>query len=134
MNFTKFFDKEFASIYYCNQTFTIKVVWKDFPLTLEAYQEVFNQCLDFQAKNKAIYFITDTRKQAVVSPDKRKWFEDVAMPLAVKQGLIRACVITDTNIFKKYYINNILDSTKKFGLPFKAFSNDEEAEKWMFEK
>lgn len=131
MSYTKIFDKEFAEIYYSKETLIVKVIWKDYPYSMENYQEVFLTCLDFQVNNKAIYFMTDTRNQSVVSPEKRKWFETEAMPRAVKQGLIKGCVLTDSNIFKKYYINNILDTTKKFGLPFKAFSSEEEATKWL---
>lgn len=102
--------------------------------TSEQYQDVFYFLLDEQKKSGITRFVSDLREQAVISPDDRKWFEQVAMPMAVEQGLKAAAVVFNGNIFKKYYVNVILQSTNKFGLPVKVFTEMEPAEDWLLTK
>jgi len=93
----------------------------------------FTVLLEFAKTTKVENFLSDIRNQGVVSPDSRKWFEKEALPAGMKLGLQRAGVIIDGNIFKRYYINMIISSTNKFGLPLKVFSTEEDALNW-FEK
>ena len=67
-------------------------------------------------------FLSDIREQAVISPEDRKWFENEAMPKAVAKGLNAAAVVFNGNVFKKYYLNIILQATNKFGLPMNVFT------------
>ncbi len=109
-----------------------KIVWKG-SCTFEQYQECFLALLDFQTKNTVKYYIGDIRKQGVMNPKNRQWFENEALPRSIKQGLLKACVIMEANMFKRYYINLILQATNKMGLPLKIFESEEEAEKWLLQ-
>ena len=124
-------DSEFATVSFIENLSLIKVVWKDTKLTLENYKKTFTVALDFQNDNVVVNYISDIRKQRVMSPSFRKWFQETAVPQAVKQGLKRGVVIFSGNVFKKYYLNHIMNTTKKFGLPFKFFSNEDEAIEWI---
>jgi hypothetical protein len=53
------------------------------------------------------------------------------IPKAIDNGLKRAAVVFDGNVFKKYYINMILQVINKFGIPMKLFSTEEDAVKWF---
>ncbi|MDA3891952.1 MAG: STAS/SEC14 domain-containing protein [Salinivirgaceae bacterium] len=106
------------------------IKWKG-KSTSEEYQSTFLSLLDLQKKETITRYISDIRDQGVISPSDRKWFETVALPLAISQGLKAAAVILDGNVFKKYYVNVVLASTNKFGLPFKMFSTLEEAIVWL---
>jgi hypothetical protein len=97
------------------------IKWKR-KCTSEEYQNAFTSLLDIQKENNITRYISDIRNQAVISPVDRKWFETVALPRAIEQGLKAAAVVFDGNAFKKYYINVILASTNKFGLPMKVFT------------
>lgn len=110
-----------------------RITWKG-KCTSEEYKDAFMSLLNIQTKYGIIRYMSDIRNQAVISPDDRKWFETVALPKAIEQGLKAASVVFDGNVFKKYYINVILGATNKFGLPMKVFSNDLEAEKWLMTK
>jgi hypothetical protein len=55
------------------------------------------------------------------------------MPEAAAAGLKRVVGVANVNIFKQYYINNVFQSAKKFGIPFKMFNNIEDARKWFSE-
>lgn len=100
---------------------------------LVEYQSAFKALLEEQRKNPIHYYLTDIRKQSVVSPENRKWFESVAIPKAIEQGLKKAAVVMDGNVFKKYYINVILNTTKKYGLPLKVFAAEKDAIEWLMQ-
>lgn len=102
--------------------------------TSDEYRSTFIKLLEIQKENKLTRYLSDITKQHVVSPEDRKWFETVAMPQAVQQGLKVAAVVFDGNVFKKYYLNVILAATNKFGLPLKVFTDLEEAIAWLASK
>jgi hypothetical protein len=109
------------------------VEWTNKTINLEQYQEPYLFLLDYNEKNKCGIqsIIVDIRAQKVMPPAFRKWFEEVAIRRALAQGLKRAIAVSDTNVFKKYYINNILDTGKRFGLPLKIMATVEEAMTWV---
>ena len=55
------------------------------------------------------------------------------MPEAAQAGLKRVVGVANVNVFKQYYINNVFNSAKKFGMPFKMFNTPEDAKKWFLE-
>jgi hypothetical protein len=123
-----------SSICYYDADYQLIVIeWKDVTFTFEEYKFPFEAGLDYQLKNNLIInnFLSDVRNQKVVAPQFRKWFQDVAIKRAMSQGLKRAAVVMSNNVFKKYYINNIFNTTKTFGLPLKAFNSIDDAKKWF---
>ncbi len=95
------------------------------------YRRAFNIALAFASTAKIELFLSDIRNQTIVSPDDRKWFQTSALPRAINGGLKKAAVVFNGNVFKKYYLNNIMDSISKFGIPLKFFNSDEEAINWL---
>jgi len=110
----------------------IKVVWEG-SFSKEQYQDALTRALDYQEKSKLTVenYLSDIIKQGIVNPESRKWFEQVALPRAIKQGLKRAAVVFDGNVFKKYYLNLILQASNAYKLPLKFFNSEEEAVKWF---
>lgn len=109
------------------------ITWKS-KCTSEEYRGAFAVLLDLQKTEKITRYILDIRKQAVISPDDRKWFETVAFPQAVAQGLKVSSAVFDGNVFKKYYINVILSATNKFGVPMKIYNELEDAMSYVLSK
>jgi hypothetical protein len=110
------------------------VVWAGSP-TPEQYKKAFLALLDHARKgNKITRFLSDTRNQGIVNPENRKWFEREMVPAAIEAGLKRAAVITSGNAFKRYYINLILSTVNKFNMPFKIFSDEQEAINFLMEE
>ncbi len=130
-------NESYAQVTYRSDYKLVNVVWSG-NLSTQQYQATYIAILDYQLQNlyEVENFLTDVRNQGIISPDNRKWFESVVLPRAVNQGLKRAAVIFSGNVFKKYYLNLILQTTNKFGLPFKFFDNEETALDWFksFEK
>lgn len=124
------FDKDYASVYYYSEQKLGKILWKRKPESHE-YKSAFQALLDHSSKEPVDNFLSDIRKQGVISPDDRRWFEKDMLPLAIKAGLKRAAVIFDGNIFKKYYMNLLIGASNKFGMPLKLFLSEEEALQWI---
>jgi hypothetical protein len=125
------FDSNYATVFYITEYSEVRIVWKDVTLTFEQYQTPFLKALEFQETTQCDNFLSDTRKQRIISPAFRKWFQDYAIPTAKSQGLIRGAVVMSGNIFKKYYLNNIFNTTKKFGIELKFFGELSDAENWF---
>ncbi len=126
-----FIDEPFALGIYEPENLCVKIYWRG-KQNSKQYRSTLQKALDLADEHKFAYYLSDIREQRLVSPEDRKWFQEIAMPQAIKKGLEKAAVVFSGNIFKKYYLNNIFDASKKFGLPLKFFSNEEEAEKWLF--
>jgi len=122
----KILETEYADVIFEKEKKMGMIVWKGKSTSAE-YRNAFQVLLDYQKKEKITRYISDIRKQSIISPDDRKWFESHAFPLAVEQGLEIAAIVFDGNVFKKYYINVILNAVNKFGLPLKAFNDLDEA-------
>ena len=123
-------DTDYAEISYDKELKMGKIVWKR-KTTTEEYQYAFMLLLEHAKNNPSDNFLSDIRNQSVVSPENRKWFETEMLPAAIEQGLKRAAVVFDGNIFKKYYINMIIKVSKKFGMPLKMFNSEAEAIEWF---
>ena len=132
MNEIIILNESYVEVKYVAELKLIQVVWRG-TFTYDQYKDAFIKSLDYQktASIPVRNFLSDIRKQGVVNPDSRKWFEENALPRAVNQGLRRAAVVFDGNVFKKYYINIILQATNKFKLPFKFFNTTEDAIEWF---
>ncbi len=108
------------------------VVWKKkIVISFDLYQTVYNTILDYHKINKHKFFIADLRDQGVMQPTHRKWFQEYVLPTAAKNGLKKGAVIFDGNVFKKYFMNHIMDTGKKFGVPIIFVGSVAEAEKYF---
>jgi len=123
----KILDEKYAVVTYMQGFKMVKIEWRD-AVEFEEYKHTFETVLNHALNgNEILRFCSDIRNQGVVGPENRKWFENELLPRAVKAGLKRATVITDANIFKRYYINLIISKVNKFNMPFKICANDTEA-------
>jgi len=126
------FEENFARITCSPQLKMLKVVWNG-TFSKEQYQLALEAALNFQLKVTFPIenYLSNIINQGIVNPESRKWFEQVAIPRAIKQGLKKAAVVFDGNVFKKYYLNLILQSSNVFKLPLKFFNSEEDAIKWF---
>jgi hypothetical protein len=129
----KILEAPYATVYYREDKMLGKIVWHGVPSS-EDYQKPFLALIDLAKKGTPVTrFLSDIRKQGVVSPDSRKWFEKEMVPAAVENGLKRAAVVSGSNAFKMYYINLILSTVNKFNLPFKIFNDETKAIEFLMQ-
>jgi len=127
-----FFESTFAQCSYIPEYKAVMIIWRG-SQTNQEYKKAIMECLEFQknAKTPLVNYISDIRKQSIVDPEVRKWFENVALPKAVSQGLERAAVISDSNAFKQYHFDMIYQVAGVYKLPLKHFSNLDDALRWF---
>lgn len=128
-------ENELCKVEHFPENKLVIVTWKktNKALNFEDYKIPFNKSLDYQASisDPITYYISDIRYQTTVSPKYRKWFQSEAIPRAQKQGLKMGAVVMDGNVFKRYYINNIMKVLKVVDMPFKSFTTVEKAIEWF---
>lgn len=125
------FESEYARLTYEEDLKLLTITWANKKVTFEEYQKPFSEAIDFMAKKRVDSYISDIRNQGIISPDYRKWLQEIAMPRAANAGLKRVIGVANVNVFKQYYINHVFQSAKKFGIPFKMFNTIEEAKEWI---
>ncbi|MDW7694396.1 STAS/SEC14 domain-containing protein [Flammeovirgaceae bacterium SG7u.111] len=126
-------DTEAADIIFIPEMKLLQIIWKG-KVNSEQYKETFLSALKYADIIDKGNFMSDIRRQVIIGPRDRTWFEEVALPSAIERGLQKAAVVFDGNIFKEYYLNHILVRSKKFDLPLKFFRSTEEAIEWLNEK
>lgn len=109
------------------------VTWKETKtIPTEVYRKMFSETLTFSEKTGVVNFVSDSRLGGVVSPEDRKWFQEVAVPWAAKCGLKHAAIIMKKDPFKKYYMNTILKFVNRnASYDIKIFYDYDEALKWL---
>lgn len=127
------FENEFAKLTYEAELKVLTITWTNKKMSFEDYKKPFQLALEYMTKKPVHNYISDIRDQGIISPEYRKWLQETAMPAAAKAGLKRVVGVANVNVFKQYYINNVFQSAKKFGIPFKMFNNIEDAKKWFRE-
>ena len=125
------FENDYASLTYEEDLKLLIITWSNLKMTFEEYQKPFNMAIDFMTKKSVDNYISDIRNQGIISPEFRKWLQEIALPQAAKAGLKRVIGVANVNVFKQYYINHVFQSAKKFGIPFKMFDTIEEAKEWI---
>jgi len=129
----KLLDTPYATVIFIADQQLGKIVWHGTPKGDE-YQKPFLTLIDWARRGHVVTrFLSDIRKQGIVAPENRKWFENEMVPAAIQHGLKRAAVLTDGNAFKMYYINIILSTVNKFNLPFKLFNDEPKAMAFLLE-
>ena len=126
-----FWDNEYSKVTYNSETKVGSVIWKSKTAPFEDYKAAFNVLIEYAKTHDFYTFLSDTRDQGVVSPENRTWFQKDAIPRALSTGLKRGAVIISGNVFKRYYMNLIIKTLKKFKLDIKLFDTPENAMKWI---
>ena len=125
------FTSDYVDLSYDEKFKVIMTVWKAHAFSGDQYRDIWERTLDFGNKNDVKYFLSDIINQKVVAPVDRKWFEEVAVPRALKTGIIKGGIILGSNPFKRYYFNNIMRKIGGLKFPFKAFKDKEGAIEWF---
>lgn len=129
-------DNEYAEAIYNSAKKLAQVTWKETRIVpSEEYKKIFWAVLDFVEDKDFHYFISDSRKEGIESPDDRKWFQNTIVPEAAKKGLKKGAIIIKKDPFKKYYMNAILSFINR-NAPYsvKIFYDYDECMKFILDK
>lgn len=102
----KIFSNEVVVVDFNSDYHIATVTWDGAP-DFEQYKAPF-EFLISEFKEPVVGMISDIRKQGVVGTQMRDWLKDDATPRAQTRGLKFYGIISDSNVFKKYYVNMVL--------------------------
>lgn len=125
------YENEFAEISYFPELKLSQVVWRGV-VNSEEYRNVFTKAIEYTETHDFVNFLSDATIQGVISPSDRKWFQDVIVTKAIKQGLRFGAVVIKREPFKKYYMNAILRIlNRKTKINMKIFYDYDDALAWI---
>ena len=126
------FENEFAKGSYYKELKLAEILWKKTLVPSEEYRKAFDSIIKFTENVDFVNYLSDGRKQGVVSPDDRKWFQNVIVPKAMKLGLKYGAVVIKKDPFKKYYMNaNLRWLNRKSKITMRIFYDYDEAINWI---
>lgn len=131
-NAVKFHSDDNLDMFYDAETRIMFFQWKRRTLG-DPYRNAFLKGSEYGVEHPTKYFMSDITHQGIVGPEDRQWFEEIAIPKAVNAGVIKVGIIFDGNVFKQYYINNIMLRFKKMTVPMKFFRRKESAIEWLLQ-
>jgi hypothetical protein len=82
---------------------------------------------------RAVAYVTDTRKVKVVVHDDQKWIEDTWLPLALEAGLKRIAVVTAASGLGKLTVEDVVGLVDDDGLLSRSFDSLAPAMRWASE-
>lgn len=126
----QFVDNENLKAYFYRDLKVMHYIWQR-KCVGQQYKDNFLKAVEFSSKNDASFFLSDIRKQGVVGPEDRKWFETEVIPEAIKNGLKKAALVFEGNVFKMYYVNLLLSHFLKREIPMKMFKDTQSALDWL---
>ncbi|MFN0048512.1 MAG: hypothetical protein ACKVOU_05275 [Cytophagales bacterium] len=119
-----------SKVYYDDESKIGTIIWNGAP-SFDEYKKPFMHLLNLGKTKPVDCVMSDITNQGVISVNNRRWFESDMLPTAISLGLKRIAVVSSDNPFKKYYINMLFLSFRKFDLQMKAFSSQQSAKEWM---
>ncbi len=128
------YDTDIAQIYFEQENKLLTLVWKRYLVSGE-YRDVFSRVLEFIQQKDVQKFLADTRLEGTIHPEDRKWLETDVVPAAVKAGLKYSATILDANVFKKYYLSQIKNTSEKSGMnAFQIFDDYDKGRQWLLDQ
>lgn len=127
------FENIYLEASYIKEFKLAQIIWKpSATVPSESYRNGINKLLNHSEEEEIVYFLSDGRKNGVITTEDRKWFQDFAVSEAAKKGLKGASVVIKPNPFKKYYMNAILKVVNK-DAPYqmKIFYEYDDALNWL---
>ncbi len=123
-------ETKYAVAFYNPDQQLVGIEWKG-SCTQQEYMDLFEILINNAKKKPTRLFYSDIREQGVVSIESRKHFENYVTPESVKLGIRKTAAVTDSNVFKRYYLNILIKASNKFGNQVKLCSTPEEAMEFL---
>lgn len=125
------FEHKKATLHFNEETNAIELSWKKIQ-DEETYKLMFSKGVEFLTEYKATKWLSDIRKQGVVGPQSSKWLQEVIIPKAVSLGLRKVAIVTDPDVFKKLYVDNLKKGSTQSEF-MKHFDSIDSANAWLKE-
>jgi signal transduction histidine kinase len=125
-----FHENESVQLYYDGNLKVTVIQWKG-SVSSEQYRDTFKVVLDSLKIYKTPGWISDVRRQGVVSAEDQQWLVQSLGPEAIRYGLKRIAVIGFKDTVRSDYYELIRKTSAANGLELQVFNSMEEALEWM---
>lgn len=125
-----FFENESAQLYYDANINNTVIIWKK-NVTTEQYRTAFEAVLSTIKKYNTPGWIADLRNQGIIASEDQQWFMNNVLRTASESGLVRIAAIGFHDPIRKDYYNRMIETTKKFGIELRVFTEMPDAVNWM---
>ncbi|MEO5979863.1 MAG: HAMP domain-containing sensor histidine kinase [Chryseolinea sp.] len=122
----------YAEIFYDARINATGVFWKS-EVTSEQYRSVFRKCLEFVISYNTPNYVSDARKQGVISKADQQWMFNEILPPSIRNGLKRIALIENELIDPMIvdYHNSLDSQIKKSDVFLRYFETRDEAYEWL---
>jgi signal transduction histidine kinase len=124
------YESEYGIIHYNARTNVMGISWKK-QVTSEAYRALFIKCLETLRTYNTPYWISDLRKQGIISPADQKWMLSEIFVSALGNGLRLVAAVYDPQQHNEDYRTRIQAACQKAGIEIVFFTSGKEAEAWI---
>jgi hypothetical protein len=125
-----FYDNEAVQLYYHGNLNIIVISWKR-PVTSSEYHEVFEALVKSLNTYQSPGWISDVRKQGVISDKDQQWFGQNILPELVKSGFKRIAVVGMDAPERKQYLNYVQALADTLNFELRMFGSMDESLAWM---
>src|SRR5260370_22462387 len=106
--------------------------WKAFANSSE-YRAGLMKGLEAIRENKAVRYLTDTRKTRVIVREDQAWVKETWTPLAVAAGLRRGAVVLADGGLGKVTVEETVHMVERPDLEVRTFDSVPAAQRWLAE-
>jgi hypothetical protein len=128
------FDNENAIMTYSKTDFTLELIWKS-EVSSEEFRKVYVSGLKFASENKVHNFLSDIRKEGLVSLDDVKWLTNSVISNANQLGIKKIALINEEElIFSSIYAESLKKKIENFSIQVNLFRDLSSARTWLMGK
>lgn len=98
---------------------------------LETYKYFFSEAMKHVEQYKPTGWLSDLRKQGVVSMECTRWLKSEVVPFALRIGIKRIAVIQKPDVFQHFYVSQIEEHLAGAADFMKTFKSEAEANAWL---
>ena len=128
------FDNEHAIMTYSKTDLAIELIWKT-DVTSDEFRKAYNNGLEFASQNKVQLFLSDIRKEGLVSLEDVKWLTLEVIAKASQIGIKKIALINEEElIFSSIYAESLKKKIENFSIQVNVFSDISSARTWLLGK
>jgi hypothetical protein len=128
------FDNEHAIMTYSKTDLALELVWKTDVIS-EEFRKVYVTGLKFASENKVNFFLSDIRKEGLVSLDDVKWLTSTVIANANQLGIKKIALINEEeSIFSSIYAESLKKKIENYSIQVNLFTDISSARIWLLGK
>ncbi len=130
MSVIKVIDNEFAKVNYYSEAGIIHHEWKKFCFG-EDFRKLMLMSTNFLKEHKGTKWLSDDRNFSVMTPEDKKWGQDVWWPETKKAGWRFWAIVLPEKAIGKMSIKQLIQEYSAGGITAQVFDDTDKAMDWL---